>query len=137
VAGTGRYENYLRSIAKPNVIFLGRLNDYELRDEYSGAQGFIYPQLEDFGMMPLEAASSGTATIAIAQGGSLETVISGVTGELLPQVNEQTLREAVQKWQAVKYDTAAMRAHSQKFSKENFKHQILEFVNKVTHENSH
>ena len=71
VVGEGRFQTYLRSIAKSNIKFLGRVSDEDLRDQYSGALGFIYPQVEDFGLMPLEAASCGTPTIALAQAGSL------------------------------------------------------------------
>lgn len=81
VVGTGRQEKYLQSIAKPNISFLGKISDERLRDEYSGALGLIFPQLEDFGLMPLEAAACGTATLAYSRGGALETVVPGVTGE--------------------------------------------------------
>src|SRR6266404_203212 len=53
IVGTGRQEEYLKSIAKPNISFLGKVSDEQLRDEYSGAKGYIFPQLEDFGLMPL------------------------------------------------------------------------------------
>lgn len=133
VVGTGRYESYLRSLAKPNVKFLGRVSDNVLRDEYSGARAFIFPQLEDFGLMPLEAAACGTPTIALAAGGSLETVIPSVTGELLEIVNHQTLTEAVKAWQVEKYNQSAMRAHAENFSKEIFQNKVKQFI----HENSH
>ncbi|HVY67854.1 MAG TPA: glycosyltransferase, partial [Patescibacteria group bacterium] len=81
VAGTGRQEKYLRGIAGPNISFLGRISDEQLRDEYSGALAYLYPQLEDFGLMPLEAAACGTPTLAYGRGGALETIAAGVTGE--------------------------------------------------------
>ena len=81
VVGTGRQEAYLKSIAKSNIKLLGHISDEQLRDEYSGAKGYIFPQLEDFGLMPLEAAACGTTTLALGQGGALETVVPGVTGE--------------------------------------------------------
>ena len=83
VVGTGRQEDYLQSIAKPNIKFFGYVSNERLRDEYSSAKAFIFPQLEDFGLMPLEAAACGTATLALGQGGALETIVSGVTGEFL------------------------------------------------------
>src|ERR1051326_3714298 len=57
IAGIGRQENYLRSIAKNNIKFLGRISDEQLRDEYSGAKAVIFPQVEDFGLVPIEAAA--------------------------------------------------------------------------------
>ena len=66
---------------KPNIKFFGYVSNERLREEYSGAKALIYPQLEDFGLMPLEAAACGTPTLAYGQGGALETVVPGVTGE--------------------------------------------------------
>ncbi len=129
VVGTGRYETYLRSIAGPNIAFLGRVSDEQLRDEYSGAKAFLYPQLEDFGMMPLEAAACGTATIGLAMGGSLETIAPGISGELLPEITVDSLKACLASWQPEKYNTEAMRQHANKFSKQQFKQKIQELVN--------
>ncbi len=128
VIGTGRFEKYLRSIAKSNITFLGKVDDESLRYQYSGARGFIYPQLEDFGMMPLEAACCGTASLGLAQGGSLETIIPGKTGELLETVDTATLIEALKNWDESKYAQDALVAHGQKFSKQEFQRKLQEFI---------
>ncbi len=135
VVGTGRQEKYLKKIAGPNIKFLGRLSDEALRDEYSGALGFVYPQLEDFGLMPLEAAACGTATLALALGGSKETVIAGVTGELFKKAGKEEVAELVKNWQPEKYSLQALREHAEKFSKENFQKNINKFISKVQNEN--
>ena len=127
VVGAGTHEKYLRSIAKPNIVFLGRVSDEVLRDEYSGAQGFIFPQLEDFGLMPLEAASCGTTTIGLAKGGTLETVI--VTGELFDG-SMGLLQQIITSWDPGKYSQEALRANAEKFSKEKFNKRIGEIVMK-------
>ncbi len=148
VVGTGRQEKYLRSIAKPNIVFFGRVSDEELRDQYRHARGFIYPQLEDAGLMPLEAAACGTATIGLAAGGSLETIVPGVTGELFGsgvakvpyssgdytgQGNDlrykDEIKRLIKNWDPQKYQLTALRAHTEQFSAENFKRKISEFIN--------
>lgn len=125
VVGTGRQENYLKSIAKSNVTFFGRVSDEELRDQYRGALGFIYPQIEDAGLMPLEAAACGTASIGIAKGGSLETIIPGITGELFSDYNLAEIKRIITSWDYQKYAVNQLLMHAEKFSKENFKEQIL------------
>lgn len=124
VFGTGRQEKYLKSIAKDNITFLGRITDEELRDEYSGALGFIYPQLEDFGLMPLEAAACGTSTLAYGQGGALETVIPGVTGQLFDRYNRELIKESIQNWRTEMYDQASLIRHAKTFGTEVFKEKI-------------
>lgn len=136
VVGTGRQEKYLRSIAKPNIKFLGRVSDEALRDEYSGALAFIYPPLEDFGMMALEAAACGTATIGLGQGGILETVIPGKTGELFATASEEAIEPIIRQWNQSKYSAPDLKEHAAKFSKEIFQKKIKEFV-EGAYENSH
>ncbi len=133
VVGTGRQEEYLRKIAKQNIVFLGAVKDEELRDEYSGALGFIYPQVEDFGLMPLEAAGCGTATLAYARGGALETVVPGLTGELFENYEKENIKQLILNWKAHKYINTALRQQSARFSKEIFKNSL---ENIVTNENS-
>lgn len=128
VIGTGRYENELKTIAKNNVKFLGKVTDEQLRDEYSGARGFIYPQFEDFGLMPLEAAACGTASIGLAKGGSLETIIPDKTGELLEVVNKQTLSETLKSWNMEKYTQSNLIDHAHRFSKQIFKEKLKNIV---------
>jgi glycosyltransferase involved in cell wall biosynthesis len=128
VVGTGRYENKLRQMAKSNVKFLGKITDAELRNQYSGARAYVYPQFEDFGIMPLEAAACGTATIGLAKGGSLETIISGKTGMLLEEINQQTLTEAVNNWQADQFLQDDLIKHAQKFSKQEFQDQLRNYL---------
>ncbi|HMQ01893.1 MAG TPA: glycosyltransferase [Candidatus Doudnabacteria bacterium] len=132
VIGEGRYQDYLKSIAKPNVSFYGKVSDEALRDQYSGALAFIYPQVEDFGLMPLEAASCGTPTIALASGGSLETVLPGKTGELLTEFNFKNLQAAISHVEEQIYDAQIMRNHAERFNKQQFMNQIEALIKKLT-----
>jgi glycosyltransferase involved in cell wall biosynthesis len=145
VVGTGRQEDYLKSISKPNIKFFGYLSNERLRDEYSGAKALIYPQLEDFGLMPLEAAACGTATLAYGKGGALETVIPGVTGEFfgvearrgvpsddgMPRhaATAGQIKQLILSWNPQKYFADNLRAQAEKFSKEKFKNSIQNFIN--------
>ncbi len=131
VVGTGRQEEYLKSIAKSNIKFLGKISDAQLRNEYSGALAYIYPQVEDFGLMPLEAAACGTATLALNKGGSLETVIPGVTGEFFSSYDKAEIKKAILAWNYKKYSTENLQQQAKKFGKEKFKNQFAEFINKL------
>jgi glycosyltransferase involved in cell wall biosynthesis len=156
VVGTGRQEEYLKSIAKPNIKFFGFLSNERLRDEYSGAKGFIFPQLEDFGLMPLEAAACGTATLALGQGGVLETIIPGVTGEFFGSDDvarpfmglsesdqadksaryKDQIKQLILSWNPKKYSADDLRHKAEKFSKEKFMQEIKNVFTK-TNENRH
>ena len=124
VVGTGRQEKYLTSIAKPNVKFLGQLDDYQLREEYGGAKAVIFPQVEDFGLVPLEAAACGTPTLAYGQGGALETIIPGVTGEFFDSYNKEKIKQIISNWKSEKYQLTELQLQAEKFSRKNFKEKI-------------
>lgn len=128
VVGTGRDEAHLRSIAGPTVQFLGRVSDEVLRQEYEGARAYIYPQLEDFGLMPVEAAACGTPTIGLDVGGTRETIVPGVTGEWFSQGDEAALAKLLQEWDDEKYNPEVLREHAQKFGKALFIQQLKRIV---------
>jgi glycosyltransferase involved in cell wall biosynthesis len=133
IAGTGRSEQHLKALAHSNIKFLGKISDEALRDEYSQALGFIYPQIEDFGLMPLEAACCGTPTLARRFAGSLETVKENVTGKFFSG-DFKELGEILLNWDSRQFKSEDLINWGKKFNFENFKQQILNFVNKVAHE---
>lgn len=128
VVGDGRFVDDLKSKAGENVVFVGKVSDDELRDLYSGAKGFIFPPVEDAGIMPLEAAACGTATLGISKGGSLETIVDGSTGEFFSDYKEEEIRNILLKWDEGKYKSEVLLAHASKFSKERFEKEIMEVV---------
>src|SRR5205085_11087919 len=73
VVGDGPEYKNLKSMAKPNVEFLGRVSDEELREQYARCRAFIMPGEEDFGITAVEALASGRAVIALGRGGVLES----------------------------------------------------------------
>lgn len=131
VVGAGRQEKLLKSIAKKNIRFLGHISDEQLRDEYSGALGLIYPQAEDFGLVPLEAAACGTATLGYGRAGLLETIIPGETGELFKEYDKKIIARMILNWNFEKYQASALVAQAQKFSKEKFNRNIVNFLNSI------
>jgi len=77
----GWAERFIARHGARNIELLGRVPEDELITLYSRARAVVYmPVNEDFGLVPLEAAASGKATIAAPEGGLLETVVHGETG---------------------------------------------------------
>jgi glycosyltransferase involved in cell wall biosynthesis len=69
----------------PNIKLLGWVNEQQLHNLIGNAIASIYiPHDEDFGMSPVESQAAGKPVIGVAEGGLLETVMSGQTGILLP-----------------------------------------------------
>lgn len=128
IAGSGTASDKLRKMAGPNIEFLGRISDEELRRKYSECKAFIFPAEEDAGIMPLEAQACATPVIALRAGGALETVIEGVTGEFFDQQNSESLLSAIKKFDQKKYDPVKIREHALQFDKTIFQKRLREFV---------
>jgi glycosyltransferase involved in cell wall biosynthesis len=128
VAGSGTNADKLRGLAKSNVEFLGRISDEELRQRYSECKAFIFPAEEDAGIMVVEAQSCGTPVIAYGAGGSLETVLAGVTGEFFNEQTPDSVMSVLKSFQPEKYDSSVIRQHAQQYDKKNFQRRIKEFV---------
>lgn len=132
IVGMGRNLEELKALAGPTITFLGRISDEALRDEYSSARAVFFPQLEDFGLIPVEAASCGTPTIALGKGGALETIQSGVTGVFFKEASLEELRVALEIFETIKFNPEVIRAHARQFSHERFKKQITDFLTTVS-----
>jgi len=120
IVGSGREKKYLESIASKNIEFLGNINDQQLVDYYQNCKALIFPQEEDFGLVPLEAQSCGKPVIAYQKGGALETVVQGITGEFFASQTENCLIQSLNKFDARKYLSKNCRKNSLRFSKGSF-----------------
>lgn len=128
VVGAGRLVEKYKQLAGPTVEFLGKVTDQELADLYTRCIGFIFPPLEDAGMTPLEAMASGRPVVAFGQGGALESVVPGVTGEFFPEQTVESLISVLKSFNQKKYDPLKIRAHAQQFDKTIFKAKIQAIV---------
>lgn len=125
IAGEGRDEKALKSLAPRNVAFLGALADDELREWYSRAKILIFPGLDDFGLVPVEAMCCGTPVVALDAGGARETVVDGVTGL---RFSPGSLAAAVTDAMTRTWDPARIQAHAQRFSRTEFVPRIREIM---------
>ncbi|MCX9027376.1 MAG: glycosyltransferase [Candidatus Methanoperedens sp.] len=91
-------ETYISKILQDlpdNVKLIGTVPESELIELYATCKGHITTALdEDFGLTPIEAMASGKPTVAVKEGGYLETIEDGVTG-MLVDANEMAVINGV------------------------------------------
>ena len=121
IAGEGPMEAALRRAAGKSVRFAGRVGREELRSLYARARALIFPGVEDFGIVPLEAQAAGTPVIALGVGGALETVTAGSTGVFFPKAEADALIGAVEEFESMRFDPAVLRASAERFAPERFR----------------
>lgn len=128
IVGTGVEEKELKNKAKKNIEFLGFVSDDLLKDLYANCKGLVFPQVEDFGITPLEAMASGRPVIAFKKGGALETVKEGETGIFFDEQNVMSLKSAVEKFEKSKWDSKKIRQHAKKFDESVFEKKFMKYL---------
>ena len=104
------------------------MNDGHLKTLYRECQALIFPQIEDFGLTPVECMASGRPVIAFAEGGAKETVIHGSTGILFPQQSEKSLLQALEEYQKTTWNSRSIKEHAEQFSEKRFHQEITNFI---------
>ena len=130
VAGEGSQQKALAGAAGPTVEMLGRVDDQTLRDLYRRAKALVFPQVEDFGLIPVEAQATGCPVIAFAGGGALETV-TPQTGIFFSQHTVEALVEAVAALDEARIDPVQCRRNAERFNEQAFDEAISRAVKTV------
>lgn len=131
VAGSGPEEDRLRSLAGPTVRVVGRPDDRKLGDLLASCTAVVFPSAEDFGMVPVEAMAAGKPVIALAEGGALETVVAGVTGEFFSPADVDALADALQGFTPARYHAAACREQARRFDRAVFIERMQALVDEI------
>lgn len=136
VIGHGEAFQKLKQMAGPTIEMLGWQDDATLRDYYARCRALIFVADEDFGMVPVEAMSAGRPVIAFGRGGALETVIPGKTGVLFDDQTAESLIDAISHFEAIEpsFDRQGIARHAQRFTKQEFKIQIVDLITRWTSE---
>lgn len=133
VIGDGEQYNNLKSKECENISVLGRMPWDECKSHLEKAKALIFPGVEDFGMVPVEAMACGTPVLAYAKGGALETVVDGKTGLFFHEQTQDAVNECVNRFEENNdiYASLEIREHAEKFSKKAFIDNFEEFVAKI------
>jgi glycosyltransferase involved in cell wall biosynthesis len=128
IVGAGIDAARLQKMSTPNIEFLGHVPQNRLADLYARCRAVIFPGVEDFGIVPLEANAAGRPVIAFAAAGALETIVEGVTGAFFREQTSASLAQAVRATDVTRFDARALRQHAEQFSQARFKEHFARFV---------
>ncbi len=135
VVGSGPEAESVRARAGSTVEFLGWRDDAEVAELYARCRALIFPTLEDFGIMPLEAMASGRPVIAFGRGGALETVVppgsaDPPTGLFFARQTADDLVDAIRDFESDpnRFEPKALRRRAESFDRPLFKERIRAYL---------
>jgi glycosyltransferase involved in cell wall biosynthesis len=129
IAGGGPLGPALKAHAASSgtqVNFVEHPSQLEVRRLLRRARALVFPTLEDFGIVPVEAQACGTPVVALAAGGALETVAHQRTGLLVPELRAEAFAEAVEGLGTT--STQECREWAVQFSAERFQVEVAEWL---------
>jgi glycosyltransferase involved in cell wall biosynthesis len=129
LAGSGPEESRLRSLAAEAAVpvhFVLDPSDALLYALFQRAAVYVFPAIEDFGIMPVEAMACGTPVIASTDGGAGESVGVSAGGILLEQFDRHSLSTAIHDVQSI--DRARLSERVGGFSVDRFQLETQEWV---------
>lgn len=97
-----------------------------LRALYQQTALYVFPAVEDFGIMPVEAMAAGAPVLAQAVGGTAESVVDGVTGSLVDFNSRTQIADGAAR--ALVTHGADRRSHAESFSRKRFEERITRWV---------
>jgi glycosyltransferase involved in cell wall biosynthesis len=130
LAGSGPQRAELAAVAAAAsvpVIIVDRPSDELLYALYQAALVFVFPAVEDFGIMPVEAMSLGTPVLVSSVGGAKESVIALSGGALMESFDSASLKRGID--DALASDmTRAVRDADTAFGAESFSHRLRNWM---------
>lgn len=133
VAGAGKVKTKTEKKYHKNnlVTFKGKVSDEDLLRLYSSAKALLFPGIEDFGIIPVEANAAGCPVIAYRDGGAPETVKENVTGIFFDRQTSRDLMAAMEHFEQneVKFnDRNVFNNHVKQFSKKIFIERVSQIL---------
>src|SRR3989344_327460 len=125
VIGRGPDHKKLKKIAGRSVTFLTNVSDEEIPEKFARAEAFIFPGIDDFGIVAVEAIAAGTPVIAYKAGGALDYV-NQTTGILFDKQSPESLAKTMQAFSKLSFNHLHIAEQAKKFSSENFRQRMSE-----------
>ena len=80
VIGNGPDHRRLEKMSSRTITFLTGVNDLNIVEHFQSSLAFIFPNVDDFGIVAVEALAAGTPVIAYKKGGALDYIEDGKNG---------------------------------------------------------
>ena len=131
VIGEGSEHDKLVKLANGSelVKFLPLMDKKKLAKYLASAKGYLFPSMEPFGIAPVEAMATGCPVIAFKEGGASDYVMEGKNGLLFEKQTADSLVEAIDKFEKMKFDREKVSKSVEGFSEKRFDREVKKLIN--------
>ncbi len=130
IVGDGPEEKKIKKRSGKNIEMVGYQTGEALAKYMQKAKAFVFAADEDFGIMVVEALSSGTPVIAFNKGGVTETIKDGETGILFNDQSVDSITDAVKTFEQKEnnFDSISLSNYAKQFDRKIFEEKLNKFV---------
>jgi glycosyltransferase involved in cell wall biosynthesis len=128
VIGSGPDHKRLKRLAGKTVTFLRHKSDEEVAHYFNTSEAFIFPNMDDFGIVAVEALAAGTPVIAYKAGGALDYIEDGKNGLFFGKQDTESLKKAILKFNSTSFNNSRVQDSAAKFSIAQFRQKIQHFI---------
>jgi glycosyltransferase involved in cell wall biosynthesis len=130
VIGGGPDHRRLEKLAGRTVTFLSQVNDNSIVDHFQSALGFIMPNMDDFGIVAVEALAAGTPVVAYKKGGALDYIKDGRNGVFFDKQTPKNLSDALESVIGKSFNYSKISQDTEEFDIQHFKDNVKAFIAK-------
>lgn len=131
VIGDGKSKEAQKYANTGLITFTGRVSDEEVAKYLSEAKALIFPGIEDFGIIPVEANAAGCPVLAYKEGGAIDSIKENETGFFFEEQTADSIIECMNKFEQIESSFTnrnVFTTHVKQFSKEEFINQISKAI---------
>ena len=131
VIGSGPEHNLLVKLVgdSSQIKFLPKYDGVgEIVKYYRSAKGLIFPSLEPFGIVPVEALASGLPVLAFRRGGSADIIRDGINGLFFLEQTVDSLAEGIKRFNVAQFNHNQVAKSAERFSTDHFQKNIKQII---------
>ncbi|MGP6204408.1 glycosyltransferase [Microbacterium sp. F2] len=106
-------------------------SDRLLYELYRSAEAYVFPAIEDFGIMPVEAMAAGARVVVADSGGAAESVVHEVSGIHTSVFSGSDAVDALARVSRIRTENAVSRADT--FSTTRFEAEVTDWILRTVH----
>ena len=131
VIGDGPEHNNLLKIAGSSINFLAKPSDEIVNTYFAKSEAFIFPGIDDFGIVAVEALAAGLPVIAYKGGGALDYIKTGLNGLFFEDQSIDSLKKALVFFKSFNTNTQKISKSADYFSNKVFEDNVKTFIDRT------